>query len=1781
MPTGTGISFDTSAIKNAEKAIDNLVKKAETGIGRINKAWKDMTKDGLNHFIQRVDVAQRSLAKLSSAKINVKVSGSANDLTKLGNSASKALVHVNKLVSAMQQLARLNINIIGTGGGSSTAADAQKINYLQQQVKLLQDQLKTQQDISKALGNQVTNTNKVNKSMNSLGDTARKVRQIAGTIFSVQALMGYANKLLQIRGEFEMQHRSLQVLLQDIDEANALWDKTVALAVKSPFRVKELVTYTKQLAAYRIEADKLYETNKMLADVSAGLGVDMNRLILAFGQVKAANFLRGTELRQFSEAGVNMLEELAKRFTDLEGRAVSVGDVFERVSKRMVSFKDVEAVFQTITSEGGTFYKMQEKQSETLKGMIMNLKDSIDLMFNEIGISNDSGLKRAVDFTRELVRNWRKLKPVIEMVGVSFLAYFGVKTLTSILKGVQAIFLAFTTHPLIATLTVISAIAVAIWRCKANADALSASLNQVDVDITKQLEESLALYRQLAESINDVTATEKEQTRALKQLQSRFEDILPSIMLDEKYIRSMADGYEEVTNAMMNYYNAKAVEQKKSRIESQFAEELEGIDIPELINSIRSRISSRVDIDDRLKPILLSGVSGIVNEIVQDIKSGALSNDFDAISDEIQKRLEQFADVELPRTQAGEGIFRLHDVKDMIKTLDEYRVAIDNVMGLPFKTYAEANAAKAFLPEKENIEEAKNMFKQIASIFDNYSKQTGVNWEKVDEEVETIFKRLPQQAEAYAPALQDAFARLKEVAMKGSFEFTASLQGIQQGFLLNLPAIMEAQANAISSAGFETELQNLVANMRETLESEAKKLNVNDFQRSITDAMRVIAQETGVSVDEFTSYIPEMGESISNARQEVAAKIELLEGDIKKWNQSLKVDQENLNILRPEVFDETQSRIDAAQKLLEALEVLRTYLGDGKDEKGRTDNTIEERIKVVDQMNAKFKELNKTLTESESMKGAFDAYKDAFATAYGREDVRSMSVDDFVTNVLNFPNEDDVVKWLDNLAKTVSDKEDKIKVQLAKGKFEMDVDVRVKEGLDEQLKKEIEDMFDNYELSLDLKKLNIPSDLAKSLFGVDSIDLEAIRDKVTKELSSAKETKGQENRVKELEKFLEKINDMEDKAQVERLKNYLKYTRDAVGERAKIKIAEMTKLQEIDETFTKAMTKAATEEEKRAIAEQRRLAEDGVKKEAADSLSKLDWDAFRSSETFIGLFKDLDNVSDDLLQHAIDKIKAFQDQWADMPISDAKEMINKLNELELALLDTGKPFADYVKANKDIEAAMKSRDIKPRAGRGKSQLELRDALGSENKAMDDAIAKSQLVISVLETINNANAETKQQELERLGINKEYLESLGLSESVLTNTLEVNSDLIDDEREKITITTQNIAQNNRLLRVIEEQKARLTQQADAIGKAQKMANDLYDAFSGLAEALGADEDSPESIFADMGMSMLNTVLNTIQLQIQLNAATIAANELGIAMNTAMGFVGWIVMGVQLLTQAITAIAKVNDNRIVSQLEDQAAIIERQRELYEELEEKINGAYSVEQLRQYNKEMERNIELEIQALEASIALEKSRKKADEGQIADWQKEITEARKRLAEYQQAMAEEMGGIFDITDFTSGFVDAWWDAMDEGMSGLDALGEHFEETMKDMVKKHALFKGAQEIMKQVQDVINADIADNYQIDDWQKIWDVAKKANVDLDAFLQGWYDMFGTMSDGAEGGLSALQKGIQGITEDTAQVIESYLNSIRGYVSEQVTYTKRLYEMFDRMSRGNTYGLNVRMIS
>ena len=253
-------------------------------------------------------------------------------------------------------------------------------------------------------------------------DVLKGMLSYATQYLSVLGAVSVVRNLVRITGEFEAQHEALRAILQDRAAADEIFDQLKVLAVKSPYTFKDLTSYAKQLTAFSVPVNEVYETTKKLADVSAGLGVDMGRIILAYGQVRSAEFLRGTEVRQFTEAGVPILKDIADQFAEIEGRAISVGEVFDRISKRQVPFSMVEEAFNRMTSAGGKFYNMQEVLAETVKGKISNLQDAWEIMLSKIGDAHSGTIKGILSGITNLLANYQSwisiVKDLIRLIGL-------------------------------------------------------------------------------------------------------------------------------------------------------------------------------------------------------------------------------------------------------------------------------------------------------------------------------------------------------------------------------------------------------------------------------------------------------------------------------------------------------------------------------------------------------------------------------------------------------------------------------------------------------------------------------------------------------------------------------------------------------------------------------------------------------------------------------------------------------------------------------------------------------------------------------------------------------------------------------------------------------------------------------------------------------------------------------------------------------------------------------------------------------------------------------------------------------------------------------------------------------------------------------------------------------------------------------------------------------------------------------------------------------------------
>jgi hypothetical protein len=269
----------------------------------------------------------------------------------------------------------------------------------------------------------MTATLNMNGAMNSQLSIVGQLRNEFLGLYSIYAAQNFLRAVVDIGGELENQKIAMASILQDEGKATTIFNQIKKQAVASPFGVMDLNQYAKQLSAYSIPYNELYDTMKRLADISAGVGVDMGRIILAYGQIKAAKFLKGTELRQLTEANIPMVDKLAERFSKLEGRIVSAGEVLDMISKKKVTFEDVKDVLWELTDDGGMFNNMQEVLSESVKSKWKNLADAIDIMLGDIAESMGSTLKWTAESLTTLAQNWKEIVPFITAATAAFGTY--------------------------------------------------------------------------------------------------------------------------------------------------------------------------------------------------------------------------------------------------------------------------------------------------------------------------------------------------------------------------------------------------------------------------------------------------------------------------------------------------------------------------------------------------------------------------------------------------------------------------------------------------------------------------------------------------------------------------------------------------------------------------------------------------------------------------------------------------------------------------------------------------------------------------------------------------------------------------------------------------------------------------------------------------------------------------------------------------------------------------------------------------------------------------------------------------------------------------------------------------------------------------------------------------------------------------------------------------------------------------------------------------------------
>ena len=268
----------------------------------------------------------------------------------------------------------------------------------------------------------------------ALGRSWNYMKNRLAFYFTVGASTSFIKNLIEVRSQYEMNERALGILIDSAERGTQIFNELSQMALVSPYTLIELSTAAKQLTAYDVAAKDVVDTTRRLADIASAVGIPIERLTYALGQIKAYGYLNSRDARMFANAGIPLVKQLADYYTELEGKLVSTADIYDRIKKKAIGYNDVMSVMYKMTDEGGKFFDFQAKMADTLKVRLANLTLAWNNMLNDMGKESQGVLTWGIGALRELFLQWRTFDKTLKEAAGAFGLY---KAIQLIILGLQ------------------------------------------------------------------------------------------------------------------------------------------------------------------------------------------------------------------------------------------------------------------------------------------------------------------------------------------------------------------------------------------------------------------------------------------------------------------------------------------------------------------------------------------------------------------------------------------------------------------------------------------------------------------------------------------------------------------------------------------------------------------------------------------------------------------------------------------------------------------------------------------------------------------------------------------------------------------------------------------------------------------------------------------------------------------------------------------------------------------------------------------------------------------------------------------------------------------------------------------------------------------------------------------------------------------------------------------------------------------------------------------------
>ena len=1634
----------------AKGTIKEQMRNATKELGDAN-TMSSKTLSDAQHKLQALETIQRKYANTTMLSVQQQnrlataIQNCRDKIDKLKTSQPKTLKQVMGMdENSVEAVARKMRELKKVTIDPNNAAQVKQLGDEYQRLKRLQAEM---------LGQNIQLTH----SNNYLAQSFGYIRNRLVYALTLGAISNFVKNLYEVRAQYELLERSLGVLLGSFERGSQIFQELNQMALQSPFTLIELAGAAKQLTAYNFAAKEVVDTTRRLADLSAALGVPMERLTYNLGQIRAQTVLTARDARDFANAGLPIVSELSKRFTELEGRVVSTGDVYDRMKKKMVSYNDVMAVLTSITDEGGKFFNFQAKQAETLRVQMANLTLAINNMYNELGESNSSLLTLPIKALKALLQNWKSIDRVIKSVGLSLIAWKGIQMLAIRQQWEWAKYTGNTAKQMGSLGNAIKGVGNAIKAAFMNPWTWALAIISFAMDFLMQLKQARTEMHELNQEIKEAA--------------------------------------NEANDALLKFNNNKgnkmtAALAKKNQLSAQQGEKA--------WESIREQIELSAMSSETLIGKLLE-----IDDVNKRVSTGF---DYTKSIQKATAALQDLADNQI-KVSSDYGPWGLFS-EGLVSDLKDYANELENFTG----SYKELN---------DLLYTDKGMNTDMRIHFAEFNKEIGNTAESINNFIEAygikdplqineILERVRAQIKARNPEIRGEAAKIFDIALdqkmaeltNGAIDTNASLwkmfmdrlknnsssafQDVNDDWIRKNQDLSKEQQKAVDDnlQYFKNSMPyayNAVAQMV----ADASKLKIHigitfgkendtEFQKEVKRRVNALGQTIDLggdaflptNNDDFMSWVSARQKGIKTLREEN----EKLAKDNTEWSKqqrasnNLQIEQQQ-TLLR--LFNQSE-KADSNSK------------GKGKGGRAKAEDivaqTLKNEIQLIKDMQSNYDKLRKVgVSNIDAINLASQGYESTIISINAV--LSKFGIKGFAPSKFAGGN---VHALLDELTKQRQSLIASGKVKQTSLK-DMDVEIqkltieaktydmkKVTDGLNSELSR----LKDDYELAVELDANPELGDMFANMFGIDTTSISA-----------------------NVHEYIDALQQAANKS-----------IRDVVSLNPQSIMQPFDLLRDDIETWAK-------------------------------------------------------NTGQDINGGLVAGLKAGQNEAKSVMEKYIVDLNKKTNDLEYKLADNnGKILIKEKERARLQEQLEKETDAMRR-----HYLEL--AIEEQGQAIDELKAQALALLPEYEAVFGGIAEHSaymarklQQDLMNIyknakydGSKKEYTltgkngETVILSEERYTKEINrLNKEILKSEaplkkiREAFKKNEDGTIDWVHALELVGDELGKLSQLANAVGD--------------LAQILG---------FKDSAVDTINDVATTIE-----GVGKAAQGVAKIANGDVIGGATDVVGGVTGVIRGLTA---GRTRRIDKEIKKSEDAVRSLNMAYKELERTVESSMGAEELRARRSEIA-NKKAELSELRRQMALEESKrsKDRDDDKIKDYQERIQDLQYEIEDLSNDIVNNLLGG-SVKDAAEDFVNTWVSAWRSGEDTMESLNDKFDDMIDNMIAKSIASKLVSNRLKGIFDAVDeatgetseggAEITMNELNRLKALIGDksIAEQINEDL-TNLYGILGIAYGINNQASKNLSALQQGIQGITEDTAGALEAYMNIVSQRVFEQNEYLREI---------------------